>query len=66
MADSTFEELLTNEIIVEMASELPADAREWDTKEFPFHAIDEAQIRGLDPRYTEDMVAKALRQLASN
>lgn len=66
MTDHTIDSLLRNEIIIEMASELPSDTSEWDTKYFHIHAAEEARDRGLDPNYTETMIATAIRRLASN
>lgn len=65
MLDNTLESLLTNEIIIEMASELPDDSSEWDTQFFSLHAEEEARYRGLDPMYSEEMIAQAIRELAN-
>lgn len=53
--------LVHNDIIAEMASELPADQSEWDIKYFSLHAGEEASNRGLDG-YSDEMIATAVRQ----
>ncbi|MBC9705252.1 MAG: hypothetical protein H9W81_09830 [Enterococcus sp.] len=63
--DETYAALVKNEILLEMAEELPADRTEWDTSLFHIHAAEEAYSRGLDESISSLMIAKALREIAS-
>lgn len=58
------DELMKEEILIEMASELPEDAIQWDNEDFNGNAYAEAVYRGLvDGRYDAFGVGQAVRKL---